>query len=396
MNEADEAIDRDVAAVNRISVVPAMLRVICKHTGLGFAAVARVTDESWTACAVQDNINFGVPPGGKLDISTTLCLESRSARRPVVIDHASNDPIYRDHPTPRIYHIESYISVPIILPNGEYFGNLCAVDPRPAVVSDARTVSMFTLFAELIALQLMNEVRTPRAEPEPCAQRAHSDLHKHYLALLSGDLLVPVEQIDTTAQSLVQRTAEPEVVRLGAELEAATQRLRRRIDDVVDFTHARLGSGILVDNQRVDDLDEALEQVVAGHREQRPDRVIDTAIAVNGPVVCDRARIQQLVSNLLAHALSHGTPDVRVTAEVHIERGRLVIRVCNCGAPISQDALERIFEPGSHTSSEPRGEGLGLALYVCAQIVNAHAGSLQVSSSAADGTCFVAMLPTGK
>ena len=64
-------IARDVAAVGRISAVPALLRLICQNTGMGFAAVARVTDGTWTACAVQDDIRFGLAPGGQLDVQTT-------------------------------------------------------------------------------------------------------------------------------------------------------------------------------------------------------------------------------------------------------------------------------------------------------------------------------------
>ena len=393
--DEQEAIERDVEAVSRISVVPAMLQVICKHTGLGFAAVARVTDESWTACAVHDDIHFGIRPGGKLDISTTLCLESRAARRPVVIDHASNDPIYRDHPTPRIYHIESYISVPIILSHGEYFGNLCAVDPRPAVVSDTRTVAMFTLFAELIALQLENEADALAAAPRR-AQRSTSELREQYLALLGDDLRGPVDLVDSTAQTLAQHVSASELKSIGEQIRAATQRMKRRIDDLIDFTRGRLGSGIHVDKRLVADLGPALDAVVADERARNPERVIDASITVDRPIVCDRARVVQLLSNLLTNALAYGAPDVGVTVRVHVERGMLVIRVGNGGKPIAQSDIAAIFEPRSRAPSDPTGHGLGLGLYLSAQIVNAHAGSVQVSSSAATGTYFVAMLPIGK
>jgi hypothetical protein len=72
----------DVAAIGRISAVPSLLKVICQNTGMGFAAVARVTDGTWTACAVQDTIQFGLKPGGQLEVETTLCSESRMARQP--------------------------------------------------------------------------------------------------------------------------------------------------------------------------------------------------------------------------------------------------------------------------------------------------------------------------
>ncbi|WP_147440732.1 hypothetical protein [Paraburkholderia sp. RAU2J] len=71
-----------------------------------------------TACAVRDEVNFGLPAGGQLDLHTTLCIESRAARASIVIDDFDNDPVYRGHRTARIYKLGSYISVSIILPDG--------------------------------------------------------------------------------------------------------------------------------------------------------------------------------------------------------------------------------------------------------------------------------------
>ena len=102
MNDSPESIAHDVAAVGRISAVPSILKIVCSNTGMRFAAVARVTDGTWTACAVEDHIAFGLLPGGQLDVHTTLCKEARAARQPVVFDHASEDARYRDHHTPRI------------------------------------------------------------------------------------------------------------------------------------------------------------------------------------------------------------------------------------------------------------------------------------------------------
>jgi hypothetical protein len=65
----------DLAAVARIDAVPTILEFVCRTTGMGFAAVARVTDERWIACAVRDEISFGLKPGGELKLETTICNE---------------------------------------------------------------------------------------------------------------------------------------------------------------------------------------------------------------------------------------------------------------------------------------------------------------------------------
>ncbi len=105
---------------------------------------------------MQDDIQFGLKAGGQLDVNTTVCIEARAARKPVVIDHASGDPVYCNHHAAPLRNIELHLGADRAL-DGEYFGNLCAIDPRPRVVSDPRTVTMFTLFAELIAPQLESE-----------------------------------------------------------------------------------------------------------------------------------------------------------------------------------------------------------------------------------------------
>ena len=118
--------------IGRIDAIPTMLDVVCRITGMGFAAVARVTDDRWIACSVRDDIEFGLRPGGELKLETTICDQIRCSHQPVIIDHVAEDAAYRDHPTPAMYGFQSYISLPIVLSDGSFFGTLCAIDPRPA------------------------------------------------------------------------------------------------------------------------------------------------------------------------------------------------------------------------------------------------------------------------
>jgi hypothetical protein len=109
--------------IGRIDAIPTMLEVVCRITGMGFAAVARVTDDRWIACSVRDEIEFGLRPGGELKLETTICDEIRCSHQPVVIDHVAEDAAFRDHPTPAMYGFQSYISLPILLPNGTSLGH---------------------------------------------------------------------------------------------------------------------------------------------------------------------------------------------------------------------------------------------------------------------------------
>lgn len=390
--DSDEAIARDIAAIGQLSAVSSMLQIVCSSTGMGFAAVARVTDGNWTACAVQDNIQFGLKAGGRLDVKTTLCSEARAARQPVVIDHASEDPAYRDHHTPRIYNIQSYISVPIILPSGEYFGNLCAIDPQPKRVSDERTVTMFTVFANLISLQLETEARQQATESALLDERATSELREQFIAVLGHDLRNPLNTVSITAD-LLEQQGKVDLPLLAKRLKSATRRMTKLIDDVLDFARGRMGKGMGVSLSTSSDLAAALKDVVAELRTANPDRKVTDRIVVDQTVHCDRGRIQQLLSNLLGNALVYGSRELPVGVDVSIEGERLMIAVSNGGQPIAPENLDKVFEPYWRPASGGPQGGLGLGLYICSQIVKAHGGSLNVTSSMEEGTRFVARLP---
>lgn len=388
-----EVIERDLSAVRRLSAVPSILRVICQTTGMGFAAVARVSATTWTACAVHDEINFGLQVGGRLDLATTLCAEVRESRASIVIERASVDPVYASHHTPRIYGIESYVSVPIVLENGEYFGNLCAIDPRPASIAGPGVMSMFKSFAELIGMQLADELRYEQVQAALLDARAAAELREEFIAILGHDLRNPLAAVSASAQILQRREDDPKLVALGRRLGNSTRRMSALIDDVLDFARGRLGQGIGIERTPNDDLGAAIDDVVGELRAAHPNREIVATMKIDCRVECDRGRLQQMVSNLLANALTHGAADRPVSVDAHIDGDALVVSVANAGAPISPMHLLHIFEPYWRGGYGSTRDGLGLGLYICSQIVKAHHGTLSATSTLEDGTRFTARLP---
>src|SRR6185295_17521637 len=153
-------------------------------TGMGFAAVARVTPERWVCLAVNDEFAFGLKPGGELKVETTICHEVRQARDAVVIDHVAEDEVYCGHPTPAMYGFQSYISMPIFLKDGSFFGTLCAIDPNPAKLRNPGVIGMFELFAGLIAFHLDAHRRVTTAEASLISARTASELREQFIAVL--------------------------------------------------------------------------------------------------------------------------------------------------------------------------------------------------------------------
>ena len=153
-NTRPHPLQADLIAVEAIAAVPTILDVVCRTTGMGFAAVARVTEDRWIACATKDDIAFGLQPGDELPVATTICHEIRQSGTVVVIDHVSEDTRFRGHATPALYGFQSYISMPIVLPDGQFFGTLCAIDPQPIKLNRPDVIGMFKMFADFIAFYL--------------------------------------------------------------------------------------------------------------------------------------------------------------------------------------------------------------------------------------------------
>ncbi|MHC8301330.1 GAF domain-containing sensor histidine kinase [Pseudomonas sp. ZS1P83] len=387
-----QAAAADIATIGRIGAVPAILQVIRELTGLRFAAVARVTEDSWTACAVLDQLDFGLQVGGELDVVTTLCHEIRQAHHSVVIDKASEDPLYRDHHTPRLYQFESYISVPIFRTDGRFFGTICALDPNPAPLKSSTIQSTMESFARMLALQIEAEENLQETEAALRQERETADLREQFIAVLGHDLRNPLFAISAGAEMLLRKLPDPANEQRVRHILTSAQRASRLVDDVLDFARGSLGRGIPVNIEPCPDLEDAVRHVISEVQSVHPDRTIKSSIGDLHSIHCDRERVAQLLSNLVANAVAHGDPDGSIDIGAQIKEGQFVLSVKNQGQ-IAEDALPHLFRPYSRPASGTPQAGLGLGLYIASQIAQSHGGKLDVISTEQQGTTFTFSLP---
>lgn len=371
----------DIAAISSIAAVPSILEVVCRTTGMGFAAVARVTEDRWIACGVRDEIAFGLQPGGELKIETTICNEIRDHRQMVVIDHVDADPVYCRHHTPATYGLQSYISMPIILSDGTFFGTLCAIDPKPHVVSTPAITGMFKLFAELIAFHIEAHQKLADSAARLVGELQNAEIREQFIAVLGHDLRNPLASIHSGLRMVLKTDDMGKVRTLATMMQSSVSRMSRLIDDVLDFARGRLGGGIVLERGTDTNLKPALEQVVGELRAAHPDREIRTALRFDGAIDCDPARIAQMASNLVANALKHGSEDGPIVVDAHQAPDYFELSVSNAGEPIPPEIMAELFKPFVRASARPNQQGLGLGLYICSQIAKAHAGTLDVVST---------------
>jgi GAF domain-containing protein len=225
--DANHDFQTDLDAVAAIPAIGTILEVICRTTGLRFAAVARVTDDRWICCASKDDLQFGLVAGGELKLESTICNEIRAHGRDVAIDHVAEEAEWCGHHTPALYGFQSYISVPIMLTEGGFFGTLCAIDPHPNTLNNPSVIGMFRLFAQLIAHELEGHLRLQQMERENQALRASfeaslgHDMKNTLVAMLAGTRLLSRTPLNDRAQLIV------------AEMEKSAQKLSQQVTEAM-------------------------------------------------------------------------------------------------------------------------------------------------------------------
>lgn len=383
----------DIELIGRIRAVPTLLDVVCLTTGMRFAAVARVTEDRWIACRVRDDINFGLRPGGELPVETTICDAIRKTQTAVIIENVADDPRYVRHDTPKMYGFQSYISVPVVLPDGTFFGTLCAIDPLPARIHTPQIVGMFEKFAELIGYYYEAELQLRMKDEQILDEGRTAQLREQFIAVLGHDLRNPLAGVAAGIRLIGNTPLDRKAQGIVPLVQASVARMAALIDNIMDFARGRLGDGLTLARQKADlnaVIAPLVDELLAAHE----GRTIERDLRLPKPVDCDPVRIAQLVSNLLANALTYGAADGPVRLRATEQGGRLELSVSNTGDPIPPSLLAHLFEPFERGTVRPSQQGLGLGLYIAYQIARAHGGKLAVASCAEE-TRFTFTMPTG-
>lgn len=380
-NTLTQDLQREVDAIKNIDSIPSILNVICRTTGMGFSAIARVTDKKWITCAVQDEVNFGLKPGDELILETTICNEIRGHHQPVIIEEVENDAIYCNHPTPLKYGFQSYVSYPIFTTKGEFFGTLCALDNKPASLNNKETHELFLLYTQLISFYLsaskeLNDLNTQLDE-----EKRLGELRETFIAVLGHDLRNPIGTIRMCTDILSKMELPDMAKRQVKTVKSTTYRMQGLIDNLLDFAKGHLGDGIQLDAENnIPLLKKSLNQVAKEIKTVDTLHEIKLYYDFQQELKCDINRISQLYSNLLGNAVKHGDEEKPIYTRASSKDGVFELSVTNSGNKIPEEKQENLFKPFFSTHSQNNKSGLGLGLYISAEIAKAHGGQMYVHS----------------
>lgn len=388
----DDPHRRDIRRIGLIREVPLILEACRAATGMGFTAVARVTDARWITCASLDHLDFGLLPGDELEVGSTICQEVRACRDTIAIPDVDRSETYRDHHTPRRYGFKSYISVPIIRTDGAFWGTLCAIDPEPRVLDEA-TLLTFHLFAQLIAVELDRQDELEAGRTALASERDTARLREEFIAIVGHDLRNPIAAVSAGLSQLSRNGVSDERAEvLIPEMQRALSRAGQIITNLMDFARGRLGEGIEIVAPHEVDLEPVFRDV-ANEIARVATQPIECSFDLPRPIRADPLRLGQLLSNLMGNAVTHGGAEDPILVHAAERDGVFELSVTNRGEPISEEVRASLFKPFSRRGDRPSLQGLGLGLYIAQQIAQAHDGQITVESTADAGTTFTFSMP---
>ncbi|MEA2179164.1 MAG: two-component system, OmpR family, sensor kinase [Solirubrobacteraceae bacterium] len=215
---------------------------------------------------------------------------------------------------------------------------------------------------------------------------------KRFIATASHELRTPLFSLGGFLELLEDEELDEETRKAFIrQVRQQTLRLQKLATDLLDLS--RLEAGSLELRPEPTDVASLTRAVVAefapaiaAHESRLELRLARSPLEAD----CDPERVAQVLRILLNNALTHTPSGTGLTVSAARQNGTLRLAVRDDGPGISQDALQRVFEP-FYTSDDAQGSGLGLA--IARELADRMTGSLDVHTTAA-GTTFALRIPT--
>jgi signal transduction histidine kinase len=256
--------------------------------------------------------------------------------------------------------------------------------PEPAGVA---VVELMLFLAVGVALSAMVEsLHRARARAEASVRS-----RERVMEIVAHDLGNPLGAIGISAEALARRVTQEEDRRHLDRILRAVTRINNLIGDLVDVTgieHETLA--VTRTRQAVEPIVRETAEAFLPRAEQR-----NITLEVDSPpgdltIVADRARIGQLLGNLLGNALKFTPEGGRVALRVSAQTQAVRFEIADTGPGIAPQDVPRVFEQYWKGKSH---QGTGLGLFIARSIVQAHRGEIGVKTAPGQGATFFFTLP---
>jgi signal transduction histidine kinase len=212
------------------------------------------------------------------------------------------------------------------------------------------------------------------------------------MGVLGHDLRTDLHVILASVERLERSPSKEQVDKYIPFVKDSTNSILTMVEDLLDVARTRLGSQMPLETCFVDAAG-LCEETVQSFRQLNPNCEIRLQIEGDVSGEWDRKRLHQMVANLVRNAIQHGDATRPVTLSAQGEDENVVFKVHNFGSPIPASLITHIFDPLQQGQERKDPTSLGLGLYIASTVAQGHLGTLTASSSAREGTTFIATLP---
>jgi two-component system, OmpR family, sensor histidine kinase KdpD len=259
-----------------------------------------------------------------------------------------------------------------------------------AIAGDGLTDTVLQSIANLVAIGL-ERARALDATAKAEAARESSELRATVLDALAHEFKTPLTSMKAASSDLLStESLTPRSQELAAIIDEGVDRLGALVTDAVHMLRIDAGDfAVRLGRHRLSPIVDAalkrFEHDLDGHQ-------LVNAVPNNLWAEADRDLLSLALRQLLDNALKYSpaTSTIEISAR---QNGDIVLIVRNSGSTISERDQARLFDRFYRGSSAGHISGTGMGLAIVQQIVRAHGGTVQVTSTAKDGTTFTLSLP---
>lgn len=237
------------------------------------------------------------------------------------------------------------------------------------------------------------------------AGRSALGTKSRFLSTMTHELRTPLNVVIGFADQLSReagqggRLAAGQVAEFAAAILDAGHTLLGLVNTILDV--ARIEQGRIDLQNDTIDIAHLVNSCVAGGQEQARKAGVSLAGTCESGTVRmrgDERRLRQMLAALLENAVASCRAGGRVTVSAQIAGGALSFAVADTGVGIAPDRLGRVFDPFSHADDglAARTHGVGLGLYICRALVEAHGGTITLTSAPGAGTTAIVNLPPSR
>lgn len=297
--------------------------------------------------------------------------------------------------------VVSYLALPVRSKTGEVIGGLFFGHSKPAVFTQEAedlvsgvaaqasvAIDNARLFEDLVKANKENE--------RLLAQAQESDRKKdEFMGIASHELKTPLTSMKAYSQLMVNASKAGEFENLpkyAVKVEEGVGRLERLVNDLLDVS--RIHSGKLQMDFTEFDFVTLLKSTVENIFLVSPQFKIITDHPSSVVVKADKERLEQVLVNLLTNAIKYSPGKNRIDVTVKSENDKLIVTVKDYGIGIPKDKIAKIFTRFYRVDDKSmRFSGLGIGLYISAEIISRHGGSIYVDSEVGQGSSFTFSIP---